>query len=305
MNLTREEIVSKFKELQLKICNALENVDGKSTFQFEDWEHTHGGGGLTSIIQNGQVIEKGGVNFSGVSGKVPKFLISEEEHSITKSATTDNTFFATGISIVIHPVNPWVPIIHMNIRYFEMDNGTWWFGGGIDLTPHYIIDEDAHFFHSSLKKVCDHYSTEYYNKFKVWADNYFFIQHRNETRGIGGIFFDRLSNHETLSKNELFNFILDVGYSFAPMYLELIRRNKDKEYTESQKLWQLIRRGRYVEFNLVYDKGTQFGLQTNGRIESILMSLPETASWKYNFQPTEGSNEAVTLSKLKKGVDWV
>ena len=231
--------------------------------------------------------------------------MSEDEHSITNSATIHNTFFATGVSIVIHPVNPWVPIIHMNVRYFEMDNGVWWFGGGIDLTPHYIIDDDAKFFHQKLKSVCDKFSLEYYSRFKTWADNYFFIKHRNETRGIGGIFFDRLSVKENLSKRQLFDFIIEVGNSFAPIYVELINRNKDKYYSSNEKTWQLMRRGRYVEFNLVYDKGTQFGLQTNGRIESILMSLPETASWKYNYQAIPDSAESITLSKLVKGINWV
>lgn len=304
MNVTKEEIVVALKKLQKSICESLELADGKSNFMFEEWEHVHGGGGLTSIIQQGDVIEKGGVNFSGVSGLVPSFLISEDEHSLTNSATISNTFFATGVSIVIHPVNPWVPIIHMNVRYFEMDNGVWWFGGGIDLTPHYIIDEDAKFFHQRLKSVCDKFSLEYYPRFKTWADNYFFIAHRKETRGIGGIFFDRLSAKENLSKRQLFDFIIEVGNNFSPIYLELINRNKDKPYGSNEKMWQLLRRGRYVEFNLVYDKGTQFGLQTNGRIESILMSLPETASWKYNFQPKADSAEAITLSKLVKGVDW-
>jgi coproporphyrinogen III oxidase len=304
-NITKEEISLKLQELQKSICSALEASDGVSKFNFEKWEHLHGGGGITSIIQKGGVIEKGGVNYSGVSGNVPPFLISEDEHSITKEATSHNTFYATGVSIVIHPLNPWVPIIHMNVRYFEMDNGVWWFGGGIDLTPHYVIDEDVAFFHENLKAVCDKYSVDFYPKFKSWADDYFFIQHRNETRGVGGIFFDRLTKSQYFDKDKLFNFILDVGNTFAPVYTELMRRNYLKEYNEDHKKWQLIRRGRYVEFNLVYDKGTQFGLQTNGRIESILMSLPEHASWIYNHIPAEASIEAETLKKLKKGIQWV
>jgi coproporphyrinogen III oxidase len=304
-NISKEEISVKFQELQKSICAALEKADGKSRFNYEKWEHLHGGGGITSIIQQGAIIEKGGVNYSGVSGNVPKFLVSEEEHSITKGATSENTFYATGVSIVIHPDNPWVPIIHMNVRYFEMNNGVWWFGGGIDLTPHYIIDEDVKFFHQSLKTVCDKYSLDFYPKYKKWADDYFFINHRNETRGVGGIFFDRLTENNELDKMQLLNFILDLGYSFAPTYTELIKRNAEKRFTAENKNWQLLRRGRYVEFNLVYDKGTQFGLQTNGRIESILMSLPQHASWQYDYKPMEMSEEANTLMKLKKEIDWI
>jgi coproporphyrinogen III oxidase len=303
--LTKEEISEQFINLQQSICSALEKEDGDGKFTFENWSHVHGGGGITSIIQDGHAIEKGGVNYSGVSGKVPTFLISEEAHSITKNTTTENTFFATGVSIVIHPKNPWVPIIHMNVRYFETNNGVWWFGGGIDLTPHYINNEDAKFFHEQLKNTCDKHSEDYYPKFKEWADNYFYIKHREETRGIGGIFFDRLTGDALNDKAKLFAFIMDVGNSFAPIYIELMKRNKQKAYSDENKNWQLMRRGRYVEFNLVYDKGTQFGLQTNGRIESILMSLPTHASWQYNFKPICNSLEDDTLKLLKKGINWV
>jgi coproporphyrinogen III oxidase len=185
-----------------------------------------------------------------------------------------------------------------------MSNGVKWFGGGIDLTPHYIVKEDAHFFHSQLKAVCDKHNANYYQKFKAWADDYFFINHRNETRGIGGIFFDRLNTYGDMSFEQHFNFWKDVGNAFAPIYTELIARNKNKPFTEKNKQWQLLRRGRYVEFNLVYDKGTQFGLQTNGRVESILMSLPKLASWEYNFIPEKNSEEEHTLNLLKKGIDW-
>jgi coproporphyrinogen III oxidase len=198
-----------------------------------------------------------------------------------------------------------VPIIHMNVRYFEMSNGIWWFGGGIDLTPHYVDVDDAAFFHSTLKTACDKHNSLFYPEFKKWADDYFYINHRKETRGIGGIFFDKLTATQEFSKENRFAFVQEIGNSFAPVYTALIKKNKGRIYTEQNKEWQLLRRGRYVEFNLVYDKGTKFGLETNGRTESILMSLPETAGWKYNYTPTKNSQEEFTLSFLKKEVDWI
>lgn len=295
--LTKEYITEWFKELQDSICIALEQEDGKGKFEEDNWVREEGGGGRTRIIQNGNVIEKGGVNFSAVFGEVPAFLKNEQN----STQLNNHTFYATGVSIVIHPNSPMVPIIHMNVRYFEMSNGVWWFGGGIDLTPHYVVEEDARFFHDQLKKTCDLYDISYYPEYKKWADDYFFIPHRNETRGIGGIFFDRLNKK---SKEELFAFVQEVGKIFAPTYVELMKRNKTKPYSEENKQWQLLRRGRYVEFNLVYDKGTKFGLETNGRIESILMSLPQQAGWQYNFIPEKGSPEDKTLAFLKKGINW-
>jgi len=215
-------------------------------------------------------------------------------------------FFATGVSIVIHPNHPMVPIIHMNIRYFEMPGSdVKWFGGGIDLTPHYIIEDDARFFHGYLKSTCNKYHPDFYQRFKKWADDYFFIKHRDETRGIGGIFYDKLGATDEISWEQVFEFSKAVGRSFAPIYTELVNRTRDKPFTEAQQQWQYQRRSRYAEFNLVYDAGTRFGLETNGRIESILMSLPPTAKWVYNYQPQPGSGEEKTLSLLKKGIDWV
>jgi coproporphyrinogen III oxidase len=242
--------------------------------------------------------------FSAVHGDAPDFLFKEKEHALSSSKESKPQFFATGVSIVIHPKNPLVPIIHMNVRYFEMSTGVKWLGGGIDLTPHYINSNDATFFHTELKKVCDKHHPSYYSKFKKWADDYFYISHRNETRGIGGIFFDRLNESEAITFENNYRFWQDVGSAFAPIYTELIQRHKNKPYTEQQKQWQLLRRGRYVEFNLVYDKGTKFGLETNGRIESILMSLPKLASWEYNFKPEPESEEAKTLALLKKDINW-
>lgn len=298
--LSKEHITDWFKLLQDQICAALESEDGKGKFAEDNWTREEGGGGRTRIIQHGNVIEKGGVNFSAVHGPVPEFL--NRENAVPQD--TALTFYATGVSIVIHPSNPMVPIIHMNVRYFEMSNGTWWFGGGIDLTPHYINEEDARFFHGALKSACDKHHPDFYPEFKKWADDYFFIPHRNETRGIGGVFFDKLNNTKGLSKEQIFQFVKEIGLLFAPVYTSLISKNKTGSFTPANKQWQLLRRGRYVEFNLVYDKGTKFGLETNGRTESILMSLPETAAWQYNYTPEPKSPEEVTLSLLKKGLNW-
>ena len=294
--LNKEQIAAYFQSLQDQICNALEEADGEGKFHQDLWQREAGGGGRTRIIQ-GKHIEKGGVNWSAVHGPMPEKIASALK-------LDGGEFFASGVSIVLHPKSPKVPIIHMNVRYFEMSNGIWWFGGGIDLTPHYIVEEDAQYFHHALKNVCDRHDSDYYPKFKKWADDYFFIKHRDETRGIGGIFFDRLSQNENFSKEERFEFVKDVGALFAPLYIHLFQKNKDLPFTEREKNWQLVRRGRYVEFNLVWDKGTKFGLDTNGRTESILMSLPPEVNWVYNHQVEKDSEEEKTLSLLKKGIDW-
>ncbi|MFU1856448.1 oxygen-dependent coproporphyrinogen oxidase [Sphingobacterium sp. NGMCC 1.201703] len=297
--ITKEAIALAYKEIQDEICQALERLDGSARFEEELWEREGGGGGRTRIIQNGNILEKGGVNFSAVHGKLPE--------TIKKAFGVDeDDFFATGVSIVIHPNNPWVPIIHMNIRYFELNEQMRWFGGGIDLTPHYVNETDARFFHQQLKSVCDKHNPSFYDEFKKWADDYFFIRHREETRGIGGVFYDKLNTAKTgMSMEDIFAFSCDLGRSFAPTYTALVEKNRSKTYNEAQKNWQLIRRGRYVEFNLVWDSGTKFGLETNGRIESILMSLPAQANWVYDHRPEEGSEEAKTLSLLRKGINWI
>jgi coproporphyrinogen III oxidase len=294
--LNKEQIAAYFQSLQDQICKALEEADGAGRFHQDLWQREAGGGGRTRIIQ-GKHIEKGGVNWSNVHGPMPEKIASALK-------LDGGEFFASGVSIVLHPQSPKVPIIHMNVRYFEMSNGIWWFGGGIDLTPHYIVEEDAKYFHHALKKVCDKHHSDYYPTFKKWADDYFFIKHRDETRGIGGIFFDRLSQNEDFSKEQRFEFVKDVGELFAPLYVHLLQKNKDLPFTEREKNWQLVRRGRYVEFNLVWDKGTKFGLDTNGRTESILMSLPPEVNWVYSHQVEEGSEEEKTQALLKKGVDW-
>jgi coproporphyrinogen III oxidase len=295
----REKVTAIYQTIQDEICAALEECDGIGKFEQELWEREGGGGGRTRIMQNGNVIEKGGVNFSAVHGKLPD--------SIKKAFNVEtDEFFATGMSIVMHPANPFVPIIHLNIRYFELDESTRWFGGGIDLTPHYVIDTDARFFHHYIKEVCDQHNPDFYARFKKQADDYFFIKHRDETRGIGGIFYDRLRHENTgLNFDEILDFSASVGRSFIPIYTELIDRNRGTVFTEAEKEWQYLRRSRYAEFNLVYDSGTKFGLETNGRIESILMSLPPTAKWSYNFKPNPNSPEAFTTDRLRKGIDWV
>ncbi|MGY4386237.1 coproporphyrinogen III oxidase [Pedobacter sp. UYP24] len=295
----KDQVVAAYQKIQDEICIGLALADGKAKFEEEVWSREGGGGGRTRVMQNGDVIEKGGVNFSAVHGKLPE--------AVKKAFKVDSDeFFATGVSIVMHPGNPFVPIIHMNIRYFEMDEQTRWFGGGIDLTPHYVVDTDARYFHHLLKQTCDEFDSSFYSKFKQQADDYFFIKHRNETRGVGGIFYDRLKPENTgLSFGKILDFSVAIGNTFLPAYTELIDRNRDMEFDASHQEWQYLRRSRYAEFNLVYDSGTKFGLETNGRIESILMSLPPMAKWIYNHHPHAGTPEFETLSKLKKGIDWV
>jgi len=298
MKITKELIAEDFRKIQDHICSELESEDGLATFHEDPWTRPEGGGGRTRIIQNGHIIEKGGVAFSAVEGPTPEKILQ-------KLALDQADFFATGVSIVIHPISPMVPIIHMNIRYFEMSNGTYWFGGGIDLTPHYIDTNDAKYFHQELKKLCDEYDGEYYGKFKKWADDYFYIKHRNETRGVGGIFFDRLVASDAMPFDKLFDFVKSVGYLFPKLYRYFMSKNSSLPYSEDQQKWQALRRGRYVEFNLVWDAGTKFGLDTNGRTESILMSMPPMANWQYNHIPAPGSAEALTVEHLKKDIDWI
>lgn len=296
-----EEIKQYLIELQQNICNGLAKLDGKSNFESDVWQRKEGGGGDTRVIANGAIFEKGGVNFSHVFGDVPDFLKNE--------TTVNNLFHATGGSIVIHPQNPYVPIIHMNVRYFEMrdkdDNiKDAWFGGGIDVSPAYPNHEDTLFFHQYLKNECDKIDSTYYSTFKKECDEYFYIKHRNEMRGISGIFYDHLRPKTDNETNHLFRFMQKIGNSFLPIYSEIVNRNANKEYNESNKEWQFIRRGRYAEFNLVYDRGTHFGLKTNGRIESILMSLPPMATWLYDHHPAVDSEEGKALEFFQPK-DWV
>ena len=308
---TKETITSWFADLQDRICRDLEAADGKGQFRDDAWERPGGGGGRSRILADGAIIEKGGVGFSAVHGPATDAMLrSLNLPTVNPGGGGEGPqFYATGVSIVLHPRNPLVPIIHMNVRYFEMSTATSvgghnWFGGGIDLTPHYVVEEDARWFHEQLKTVCDRHDETYYPKFKPWADEYFFIPHRQETRGIGGIFFDHLTA-DVAPKTDLFAFVQDVGNAFAPIYTHFMHQNRDLPFGEREKNWQLLRRGRYVEFNLVWDRGTKFGLETAGRTESILMSMPPQANWTYNYLPEPGSREAQTQQWLQKGVAWV
>lgn len=295
---SKEAIGDRFRNLQLFITNELERVDGLASFEEDAWDREEGGGGFTRTISNGAVIEKGGVAFSAVHGPVSDVM--------RRQLNLDgNSFYATGVSIVLHPKNPHVPIIHMNVRYFELDNGTCWFGGGIDLTPHYIVDRQAVQFHERLKAICDQFNVTFYDRFKPWADEYFFLPHRNESRGIGGIFYDHIQPDEENSKEKMMDFALALGEAFPFIYEEQAIQGKDLSFTEQELKWRNLRRGRYVEFNLVHDRGTKFGLFSGGRTESILMSLPPDASWEYGFQADQDSKEAETLLKLGQRINWL
>ena len=296
--MIKESIAERFRQLQDHICSELEKIDGQATFQEDVWKREAGGGGRTRTLANGNVIEKGGVAFSEVFGEVTPIMQKQ-------LGLEGDSFYATGVSIVLHPTNPHLPIIHMNVRYFELNTGVYWFGGGIDLTPHYIVPELAGDFHRSLLSVCEKYSAEFYPKFKAWADDYFFNVHRNETRGVGGIFYDHLDEKCGLTKNQLLNFAIDLGELFSVVYKNQVEKGIHKPFTEDQVRWRNIRRGRYVEFNLVHDRGTKFGLLSGGRTESILLSMPPQAEWFYNLTPDHESLEGQTLNLLKKGVDWI
>lgn len=296
--MRKDRIVNSYQELQTKICHSLEQADGKAKFQIDDWSKEIGSG-KTNVLIDGDAIEKAAVNFSAVSGKVSDSMRKALEIQEAEE------YFATGISSIIHPKNPFVPIIHMNVRYFQLSSGKAWFGGGIDLTPHYIDIKEAVWFHRELKNLCDHFDPSFYPDYKKQADNYFYLPHRKETRGIGGVFFD----HKDASSLKAFEHYLDftsaLSEAYPRLYTVLLNNNRNSSFTEEEKQWQRLRRGRYVEFNLLHDRGTKFGLESNGRTESILLSMPPMASWEYDFQPTEGSREEETLNLLKKDIDWL
>lgn len=292
-----EKIANTYSLIQKKMCSILESADGKGKFNSIPWRKEIGGGD-SFILENGEIIEKGAVNFSFVKGNFsPKM-----EQLLGKNA---DKYAATGISSILHPVNPWVPIIHMNVRYFALDNGISWFGGGIDLTPHIVQPEDAVSFHQTLEKICDRYHARFYAEYKKWADDYYFLPHRNETRGVSGIFFDRLKPEEEVSFEDLLNFTIDLANAYPEIYTGFMRKYGSKPYTEREKEWQYLRRGRYVEFNLIYDRGTKFGLESGGNTESILASLPTNASWRSNYVPSPGGFEEKTVRLLKKDIDWI
>jgi len=287
------------RQFQDWLCHRLEAADGSGVrFGRDDWAREGGGGGCTRVITNGDVLEKGGVAFSAVWGEM-------SEAAATQLLMPDRRYFATGVSVVQHPRSPLVPISHMNVRYFEAGNGEAWFGGGLDLTPIYVDVTQARHFHEQLHDMCARHEESYYQRFKQWADEYFYLPHRRETRGVGGLFFDRLTVGKDGLFEELFAFVQDVGELYGRTYSAIMRQNADLPYTEREKQWQLVRRGRYAEFNLAIDRGTRFGLETGGRTESILMSLPPQAEWHYTLEPTPGSPEAMSQQWLRKGVDWL
>lgn len=298
--MNKQDIAQAFKAVQKTICDGLAALDGKSSFQSDAWVREEGGGGLTNTISKGALLEKGGVAFSEVFGPI------NDEMKRQLNFTEGENFYATGVSLVLHPSNPHVPIIHMNIRYFEINENLYWFGGGIDLTPHYIVPENAKCFHQQLKTICDEFDADFYTKFKEQADDYFFIPHRNETRGVGGIFYDHLSEKNcSLSKKQLLQFAVKLGENFVRIYAEQANLGRNIPYSEKEIYWRNLRRGRYAEFNLVNDRGTKFGLHSGGRTESILMSLPPDASWEYMAKFESNSKENFTLEHLKKNISWI
>lgn len=300
----RTEFSNWTKELQNKICLEVEKADGKEKFIEDKWTREEGGGGITRVIQNGKVFEKGGVNTSEVYGKLTPQIR-------TQLKIEGEEFFACGISLVIHPFSPMVPTVHANFRYFEVYDKAGsiidsWFGGGADLTPYVLFEEDAKHFHQSFKRSCDKFGKDLYPKFKTQCDNYFVNHHRNgERRGVGGIFYDYLKPSPTFAAEQLFDFSKSNGEAFVEAYFPIVERTSQHPFTDKQKNWQLIRRGRYVEFNLIHDRGTLFGLKSNGRTESILMSLPLNVRFEYNYQPITDSDEAKLLEVLLSPKDWI
>ncbi len=278
--------------LQDEICAALEQLDGEQRFREDAWTRPGGGGGRSRVLEDGAVFEKAGVNTSAVFGEL-------EEAFARKLQGEGRTFFATGISLVLHPRSPLAPTVHANFRYISQ-GGKGWFGGGSDLTPYYLFDEDARHFHQTLKAVCDRHNPGYYPRFKRSCDDYFQLKHRGERRGIGGVFFENMGGNLA----DEMAFVQACGKAFLPGYLPIVERRRALPFTAEQRAWQEIRRGRYVEFNLLYDRGTVFGLETNGRTESILMSLPPRVRWVYDHQPAVGSEEARLLEVLRNPKEW-
>ena len=309
------------RDLQDSICSKLEAVDGGSTFREDAWDRPEGGGGRSRVIREGDLLEQGGVNFSEVWGdKLPPSILKQRPEA------AGHGFYATGTSMVLHPCNPYVPTVHLNYRYFEA-GPVWWFGGGIDLTPYYPFSEDVVHFHQTMRAACNQHHSEYYPVFKPWCDEYFYLKHRQEMRGVGGIFFDyqdgqgmlyhgphpegpaaqysaQLGEVPTRSWSELFAFVQSCGEAFLPAYVPIAEKRRGTKYGDRERNFQLYRRGRYVEFNLVYDRGTIFGLQTNGRTESILMSLPPLVRWEYCFEPEPNTPESELYETFLKPQDW-
>lgn len=296
-NAAIAEVKNYLLDLQNRICQFLEIEDGQAKFIEDEWQHTEGGGGKSRVLTDGKVIEKAGVNFSHVYGK-----------SLPPAATAarpelaNSSFQALGVSLVIHPLNPYVPTTHANVRFFIADNGHWWFGGGFDLTPYYGFIEDCQHWHQTAKAACDPFGSGVYSHFKKWCDDYFYLKNRQEPRGIGGLFFDDVN---VWGFEKSFAFMRSVGDHFIKAYQPILAARKQHPFGERERQFQLYRRGRYVEFNLLYDRGTLFGLQSGGRTESILMSLPPLVSWKYNWQPEKGTDEAKLYEEFLVKKEWV
>lgn len=288
-------------DLQDRICQSLEQEDGGTRFIEEQWQREEGGGGRTRVLRKGKVFEQAGVNFSHVMGaSMPPSATAHRPELVGRS------FQAMGVSSVVHPLNPFVPTTHLNVRLFVAEKAgeepVWWFGGGYDLTPYYGFSEDCKYWHMTAKNACDQFSEEFYPRFKKWADEYFYLKHRDECRGIGGLFFDDFNE---LDFKQSFAFMRSVGDTFIEAYMPIVAKRKEAPYSDAQRKFQLYRRGRYVEFNLVYDRGTLFGLQSGGRTESILMSLPPVVEWRYNWQPDEGALEATLYKDFLPPREWV
>ena len=287
--------------LQDHICEELAKEDGSATFREDSWDREQGGGGRSRVLENGAVIEKGGVNFSHVFGnQLPPSATAARPELAGRS------FQAMGVSLVIHPKNPYVPTSHANVRFFvaekEGEDPVWWFGGGFDLTPFYGFEEDVVHWHQTAKEACDPFGEEIYPEFKTWCDDYFYLKHRDEPRGVGGLFFDDLNRFDF---DTSFALMRSVGDAYVPAYQPILARRKDHDYGERERQFQLYRRGRYVEFNLVYDRGTIFGLQSGGRTESILMSLPPLVRWDYDYHPEPDSAEIELYQKFLIHREWV
>lgn len=285
------------RELQSELCKKLENIDHGKSFLEDQWDFSGGsGGGISRVLENGKVFEKAGVNFSSIEGsQLPAAGTERLAH------LNDRPFRATGVSVVIHPRNPYVPTTHMNLRFIQVDNRYWWFGGGFDLTPYYGFVEDAVHWHRMAAAACEGFGDQLYDKLKSWCDQYFYLKHRGEMRGIGGLFFD---DYTAGGFSSSFQFLQNVGKHFMKAYLPIVERRMHLPFGERERQFQLIRRGRYVEFNLVYDRGTLFGLQSKGRIESILMSLPPSVSWRYDWKPQPDSEEQ-KLSEFLRPREWL
>ena len=289
------------QQLQARICEELSAIDGSAGFETETWDRPEGGGGITRVLSDGAVFEKGGVNFSYVEGgKMPG---SATQH---RPELAGRSFKAMGVSLVMHPVNPYVPTSHANVRCFVAEkpgeDPVWWMGGGFDLTPYYGNKEDVVHWHKTAKAACDPFGEDVYDRYKNWCDEYFFLPHRNEPRGVGGLFYDDLNDW---GFEKTFGFMQSVGNAYLDAYVPIVHNNMDRSYGQRERDWQLYRRGRYVEFNLVFDRGTLFGLQSNGRTEAILMSLPPLVRWEYGLTPDAGTPEAELLDVYLKPTDWL